>query len=542
VPASSFTLVNDTTITAVVPAEATTGPVSVTTPSGPVTGPANLTIFQAVAGISPTTGAPGTTVAVTGSGFTGATAVAFNGVRATSFTVVNDSTITAVVPNAATTGPVSVTTPGVTAASSGNFTVTQTAPTITTTSLPNATLNAAYSTTVQATGSAPITFSALGLPSGLSINPGTGAITGTPTQTGTFAVTVTAANSISPKAITSLALTVGQLTTGSQLLVGYRELGVGADAGGGSATLYNPDESVRYAVNPFGSGYSGGVRVAAADFNGDGIADLVVGTGPGVATLVLILDGKDEHQLFSINPFESTFTGGVYVAAGDVNGDGVPDLVITPDQGGGPRVRVIDGKTFGLIADFFGISDPNFGGGARAAVGDVNGDGVGDLVVAAGFGGGPRVAVFNGTTLAGNNPTRLFNDFFAFEQTLRNGVFIAAGDLEGTGKADLVAGGGPGGGPRVTAFSAADLIASGGGTLTPVANFFGGDPNNRGGIRIAVKDLDGDNKADLVVGSGTGAGSHVTAYLGKNISPTGVPGATLDFDAFSGFSGGVFVG
>jgi hypothetical protein len=305
--------------------------------------------------------------------------------------------------------------------------------------------------------------------------------------------------------------------------------------------FYNPDGTQRFAVQPFGS-FTGGVRTASADFNGDGVADLVVGTGPGGPTHVVILDGKDQHVLFSIDPFESTFTGGVYVAAGDVTGDGTPDLVITPDQGGGPRVRVFDGKTFGLVADFFGISDPNFRGGARAAVGDVNGDGVGDLVVAAGFQGGPRVAVFDGKTLASGDPVRLFNDFYAFEQTLRNGVFITVGDIDGDGKADIIAGGGPGGGPRVTVFSAADLLSSGGATLTPLANFFGGDPNNRGGIRLTVKDLDGDNKADLVVSSGEGAGSHVTAYLGKNIPTIGTPSAALDFDAFPGFSGGVFVG
>ena len=82
----------------------------------------------------------------------------------------------------------------------------------------------------------------------------------------------------------------------------------------------------------------------------------------------------------------------------------------------------------------------------------MNGDGVGDLVVAAGFGGGPRVAGFDGTTLGAGTPAKLFADFFAFEQTLRNGVFVAAGDLDGDGFADLIAGGGPGGGPRVTAF------------------------------------------------------------------------------------------
>src|SRR5207248_3424927 len=162
--------------------------------------------------------------------------------------------------------------------------------------------------------------------------------------------------------------------------------------------------------------------------------------------------------------------------------------------------------------------------------GDVNGDGIGDLVVAAGFQGGPRVATFDGTSLGSGSPRRLFNDFFAFEQTLRNGVFVAVGDIDGDGMADIVAGGGPGGGPRVTAFSARDLIASGGGTQTPLANFFGGDPDNRGGVRVAVKDLDGDNRADLVVGAGSGAGSRVTAYPGKAIASAGTPPPAFEFD------------
>src|SRR4029079_17897977 len=156
----------------------------------------------------------------------------------------------------------------------------------------------------------------------------------------------------------------------------------------------------------------------------------------------------------------------------------------------GPRVTVRSGKDGSLLADFFGIEDPNFRGGARAAVGDVNGDGTPDLVVAAGFQGGPRVAVFDGKSLRpGQAPVKLFNDFFAFEQTLRNGVFVACGDLDGDGKAEVIAGGGPGGGPRVTAFSGKGLVTSGGATLTPVANFFGGDPNSRDGIRVAVKDF-----------------------------------------------------
>src|SRR5262249_27174956 len=150
-------------------------------------------------------------------------------------------------------------------------------------------------------------------------------------------------------------------------------------------------------------------------------------------TQVVVLDGVDQHQLFSINPFEASFTGGVFVSAGDLTGDGVADLVISPDQGGGPRCRVFNGKTFTQINDFFGIDDPNFRGGARTAIGDVNGDGKGDLVVAAGFSGGPRVAVFDGAQLGPTGGPKLFGDFFMFEQTLRNGVYIAAGDVNGDG-------------------------------------------------------------------------------------------------------------
>ncbi len=322
------------------------------------------------------------------------------------------------------------------------------------------------------------------------------------------------------------------------ILVGFRQFGVGADVGASTATLYNPDKSVQFTITPF-PGFTGGVRTAAADFNNDGVADLIVGTGPGSATRVVILDGKSQAVLFDVAPFEASFKGGVYVSAGDVTGDGIPDLAITPDEGGGPRVDIYSGAaSFPKVAGFFGIDDVNFRGGARSAIADMTGDGTADLVVVAGFGGGPRVAAFDGKSLA-TTPVKIIGDFFAFEQALRNGIFVAAGDINGDGFADLIAGGGPGGGPRVLALDGKSLLSN---QYVNLANFFGGDVNRRGGIRVAVKNLDGDTKADLVVGSGSGAGSRVTGYLGKNISPVGTPTTQFDFDALSGFSGGVFVG
>src|SRR5207248_3357299 len=122
---------------------------------------------------------------------------------------------------------------------------------------------------------------------------------------------------------------------------------------------------------------------------------VIVAPGPGGGPRVRVFDGRDGSNLAELLAFEPTFTGGVYVAAGDITGDGIAEIVVTPDPGGGPRVRVFSGQTLAPVTDFFGIADPAFRGGARAAVADVNGDGTPDLIVSAGFGGGPRIAGFD---------------------------------------------------------------------------------------------------------------------------------------------------
>jgi uncharacterized repeat protein (TIGR01451 family) len=253
---------------------------------------------------------------------------------------------------------------------------------------------------------------------------------------------------------------------------------------------------------------TGSFRAALADFNGDGVAETVIASPPGVADLIRVLDGRTGAELISFVPFEPTFTGGLFVTTGDLTGDGVPDLVVTPDQGGGPRVQVYSGAGLVRVLDFFGIEDPNFRGGVRPAVGDVNADGAADLVIAAGFGGGPRVTVWDGQSVRAGSPAQMAN-FFAFEPALRNGAYVATGDLNGDGFADLILGGGPGGGPRVRAFSGQAVGAafdpeSPAFAGSQMLNFFAGDPNSRSGVRVAFWDTDGDGHGELVTGSGPG--------------------------------------
>jgi hypothetical protein len=123
--AAAFTVNSDTQVTATVPAGARTGQkISITTAGGVASSPANFVVVPSITSFTPTSGPVGTSVAITGTTFTGATKVTFGGVAATSYQVINDSTVDALVPAGAAAGPVAVTTPGGTATSATKFTVT----------------------------------------------------------------------------------------------------------------------------------------------------------------------------------------------------------------------------------------------------------------------------------------------------------------------------------------------------------------------------------------------------------------------------------
>lgn len=252
-------------------------------------------------------------------------------------------------------------------------------------------------------------------------------------------------------------------------------------------------------------------RAVTADVNGDGVDDLITGAGPGGTPIIRIYDGVSNQEMVpgGITVFESNFTGGLNLSAGDFLKSGRAQIVVSADTGGGPRVRVINPSQYmagadptrsKVIADFFGIDDPDFRGGARTAVGDLNGDGNPDLVVAAGTGGGPRVAVFDGrTVVAGQDPVRIAPDFYAFEPNLRNGAVVSIGDINGNGLNDLIVGAGPGGSPRVTVFDGRGIVSGQGDQAQRLADFFvNNDDTSRNGTRITVKDLDSDGKADLI--------------------------------------------
>ena len=215
--------------------------------------------------------------------------------------------------------------------------------------------------------------------------------------------------------------------------------------------------------------FAGGVYVAAGDVNGDGVAEIITGAGPGGGPHVraFSLAGGDVDGGCELLRLRPAFTGGVSVAAGDVTGDGVAEIITGAGPGGGPHVRVFSlaGGVVTEVASFFAY-DLAFTGGVSVAAGDVTGDGVAEIVTGAGPGGGPHVRVFS---LAGGVVTEVAS-FYAYDLAFTGGVSVAAGDVTGDGVAEIITGAGPGGGPHVRAFSLA------GGGVTEVAGFFAYDP------------------------------------------------------------------
>lgn len=183
------------TITTTVPAGATTGPITVTTPSsGPLVTTTRFTVTPALASFAPATGPVGTSVTITGTNFTGATAVSFAG-KAATFTVNNSGTVATTVPFGAATGPIAVTTLDGTATSATNFTVTPGGPPFALGSTPSSqTVSAGTTTSYTLTVSRSagftdnLTFSASGLP---------------PATTATFSPNPTTGNSSTMSVITT---------------------------------------------------------------------------------------------------------------------------------------------------------------------------------------------------------------------------------------------------------------------------------------------------------------------------------------------------
>ena len=298
------------------------------------------------------------------------------------------------------------------------------------------------------------------------------------------------------------------------------------EGGGPQVNVYNLLTQQTTDFFAFAPSFRGGVRVASGDVTGDGIADVVVAAGPGGGPQVNVYDGTSLQLVHSFYAYNAAFDDGIFVAVGDVNGDGYADIITGAGQGGGPHVQVFSGQNYSNIASFFAYN-PAFTGGISVASGDVNGDGYSDVVVGAGPGGGPHVLAVSGLQISQGTQVVLAS-FFAFDPGINQGVFVGAGDYNGDIVGDIVVAAGPGGGPHVKVFN-------GSGTSL-IDTFFAYDINFAGGLSVAMADINNDGLAEIVTAPYTNGGPEVKVFRYQK-------GQLYNFYAYDPlFTGGVFVG
>jgi hypothetical protein len=204
--------------------------------------------------------------------------------------------------------------------------------------------------------------------------------------------------------------------------------------------------------------FRGGADVAAGDVDGDGIDEIITGAGRGGGPHVQAFK-PNGHVVASFYAYNSTFSGGVSVAAGDVDGDGIDEIITGPISGGGPHVRIF--KASGQEVVGFFAYNPNFYGGVDVAAGDISGDNKEEVIVGAGPGGGPHVQMVSYTGDA-SSPVTFVNGFYAYDATYTRGVKVSAGNLRSNvngAKAEIVTAPRANGGPHIKMFDgSANLV------------------------------------------------------------------------------------
>jgi FG-GAP repeat len=366
-------------------------------------------------------------------------------------------------------------------------------------------------------------------------------------------------------------------------VVGLQSRVVNYFAAGGFPSLVRVFDLARSQVAAFTvfPGFPNLLNVATGDVNGDGIDDLAVGAGVGNPH-VKVYDGRailagtisanpDAAILSQFFAYGAGFNVGVFVAIGDVDGDGRGE-VITGASPGNPHTKIVRGSAVAsgaangkqseptnntlepfLMGQFFAYG-LGFNVGATVAAGDFDRDGFADVVTGASR-GNPHTKIIRGSAIAAGQVNGLVSEstgntlepfvigqVFPFALNFNVGSNVAAGDVNGDGFIDLVAGANVGN-PNVrvytgTAIQAGAYVNGGDPNANLLADFFAFAVGQNIGASVVVPgDLDADGLPDVLTGQTVGS-PLLRAFRGNSFGL-----APAFYEALvPGITGGIAVG
>lgn len=239
--------------------------------------------------------------------------------------------------------------------------------------------------------------------------------------------------------------------------------------------------------------FKGGVNIAVGDVHGDDAQELITAPKKGGGPHVRVFDSRG-NLISEFFAYGADFHGGVNIAVGDVNNDGVDEIITAPGPGGGPHIKVFD-KSGKMLTEFFAYS-ASFDGGVNVATGDVNNDGIEEIVLAPYSAYIPQVKVFDFNR-------RLKSSFIAFDRSMTNGVNISVGDVNNDQWPEIVATPRTGHAPDIKLFSLKGRDKGG---------FLSYSQYLKSGIEIVASDITGDGRPEIIALPNKGGAALLKVY------------------------------
>jgi len=298
--------------------------------------------------------------------------------------------------------------------------------------------------------------------------------------------------------------------------VGAPFIVAGTKAGGGpEVRIFNTEGKLLKSFNAYDDTFWGGINVAVGDIDGNGTREIITSTREGGIPTIKVFDVEGNNLGWDFEAYDSAFRGGINIGVGDIEGDGPSEIAVAPMSGGSPHVRIFglrDGKIVPTTESFMAYN-VNFRGGIAISIGDIENDGIGDIITTPTSRGGPHIRIF-GVRNRRYVPVTL--GVMAYAESFRGGINSCVGDVNNDGKDEIMTGIVSAGGPHVRIFGVGrnkrmELSSPG---------FMAYDPAHRGGVSVTSIDINYDGYSEIITGVGGDGNSVVRIFdrTGKQVA------------------------